>query len=95
MSFINQVRINNNQKLRIFGKNLRVLRTCKGLSHKELAEMIGRTPTMISMYENGKTFPRRQILNKLAEILNVSVDELLNEDIFCPYCGAIMRNKID
>lgn len=91
MSFINQVRINNNQKSRIFGKNLRVIRTCKGLSHKELAEMIGRTPTMISMYENGKTFPRRQILNKLAEILNVSVDELLNEDIFCPYCGADMR----
>ena len=53
--------------------------------------MIGRTPTMISMYENGKTFPRRQILNKLAEILNVSVDELLNEDIFCPYCGARMK----
>ena len=84
MSFINQVRINNNQKLQIFGKNLRVIRTCKGLSHKELAEMIGRTPTMISMYENGKTFPRRQILN-------VSVDELLNEDIFCPYCGARMK----
>lgn len=91
MSFINQVRINNNQKSRIFGKNLRAIRTCKGLSHKELAEMIGRTPTMISMYENGKTFPRRQILNKLAEILNISVDELLNEDVFCPYCGADMR----
>lgn len=91
MSFINQVRINNNQKLQIFGKNLRVIRTCKGLSQKELAEMIGRTPYMIFMYENGKTFPRRPILNKLAEILNVSVDELLNEEIFCPYCGARMK----
>ena len=95
MSFINQVRIDNKQKSRILGKKIRLIRTHRGLSQKELAEMIGRTPNMIFMYENGKTFPRRQILNKLAEIFNVSVDELLNEDIFCPYCGADLRNKID
>ena len=57
--------------------NLKVARVKKGLTQKELAELIGVSPSMINRIETGKQIPKVDILLKLAEILEVSVEELL------------------
>lgn len=72
-----------------FKDRLRMLRKEKGLTQKQLGEMIGVGRTTISEYENGKIVPRQDGLIKLAEILHTSVDFLAgvtsyntNDDVF-------------
>ena len=57
--------------------NLKVARVKKGLTQKELAELIRVSPSMINRIETGKQIPKVDILLKLAEILEVSAEELL------------------
>lgn len=58
-------------------KMLRVERKMKGLTMKELGEMIGVSESAISQYETGKREPDNATLVKLSEILGVSTDHLL------------------
>lgn len=51
----------------------------KGLSQMRLSELIGVHQTAISQWEKGRTVPDRNSLIKLAEIFEVSVDELLSD----------------
>lgn len=62
-------------------KMLRILRKNKGLSMKELGEIIGVAESTISQYETGKREPDFETLLKLGEYFNVSVDYLLRGDI--------------
>ena len=59
-----------------FKDRLRMLRKEKGLTQKQLGEMIGVGRTTISEYENGKIVPRQDGLVRLAELLNTSIDFL-------------------
>ena len=61
-------------------KTLRILRKNKGLSMKELGEIIGVAESTISQYETGKREPDFETLFKLGEFFNVSVDYLLRGD---------------
>lgn len=61
-------------------KMLRILRKNKGLSMKELGEIIGVAESTISQYETGKREPDFETLLKLGEFFNVSVDYLLRGD---------------
>lgn len=63
------------------GKNLRYLRKQKGLTQADIAEQLDVKRTMISAYEEGRSEPKLVSLNILANLFNVSVDELLNRDI--------------
>ena len=72
-----------------FKDRLRMLRKEKGLTQKQLGELIGVGRTTVSEYENGKIVPRQDGLIKLAEILHTSVDFLAgvtsyntNDDVF-------------
>ena len=58
-------------------KTLRILRKNKGLSMKELGEIIGVAESTISQYETGKREPDFETLLKLGEFFNVSVEYLL------------------
>lgn len=58
-------------------KMLRTERKAKGLTMKELGEMIGVSESAISQYETGKREPDNTTLVKLSEIFGVSVDYLL------------------
>lgn len=58
-------------------KMLRMERKAKGLTMKELGEMIGVSESAISQYETGKREPDNAALVKLSEILGVSTDHLL------------------
>lgn len=64
-----------------FGEKLKGLREKKGLTQKELGEMLGISARLVSYYETNKTIPNDPtILNSIASIFNVSLDYLLGED---------------
>ena len=61
-----------------FGHHLTELRQAAGLSQYDLAAKIGVAQTNISFWERGEKPPRGEVLPKLAQILGVSIDQLLN-----------------
>lgn len=63
-----------------FGQRFQRLRKEAGLTQEEVAEKVGITPQGVSKWENDLSSPDINILVKLAEILGVSVEELLGED---------------
>lgn len=62
----------------IIGGFIANLRKENNLTQEELAEKLGVSPKSISRWENGKTMPDISMLNDLASILGVTVQELLN-----------------
>lgn len=56
--------------------NLKIARIRKGISQKDLASKIGLTGQSISEYENGRLNPSYDIMKKISEELDTSVDEL-------------------
>lgn len=65
----------------MLGENIYNLRKSKKLSQEQLAELINVTRQTISNWELGETSPNPEQLKLLSKTLNVSVDELLNNDI--------------
>lgn len=63
------------------GEKLLEYRKKKGLSQEQLAERIGVTRQTISNWELSETSPNPEQLKKLSSELNVSIDELLDNDI--------------
>ena len=59
---------------------IREIREELGLSQKELAEKMQVSPTNIYNYETGRTEPSIEILLKLSQILNVSIDYLIGRE---------------
>jgi len=62
------------------GEILRELRTKKGFSQKQLAEMLNVAQNTISQYENGTREPDAATLIKLANFFSVSTDYLLGRN---------------
>lgn len=60
-----------------FNENLRWAREQKGLSQKDVAERIGVAKSTYSLYESGNREPNVQTIKKIADVLDVSADELL------------------
>lgn len=63
------------------GENILNLRKKKGLSQEQLGEYINFTRQTISNWELGETTPNPEQLKLLSKTLNVSIDELLDNDI--------------
>ena len=63
-----------------FGQRFQRLRKEAGLTQEEVAEKVGITPQGVSKWENDLSSPDINILVKLAEILGVSVEELLGKE---------------
>ena len=59
------------------GKRIALLRKEKGLTQEELATHMGVSPHEVSKWENDQTCPDISALPKLARLLGVTVDELL------------------
>lgn len=58
-------------------ENLKRLRKAKGLTQKELGEMCDVSESMIGLVENGNRSPSFELLLKLGEALDCTVDDLL------------------
>ena len=63
------------------GNKIMKLRKKKGLSQEELAEQVGVARQTISKWELGETSPDLKQAKELSKILNVSLDELTENDI--------------
>lgn len=59
---------------------IREIREERELSQKELAAKMQVSPTNIYNYETGRTEPSIEVLLKLSQILNVSVDYLIGRE---------------
>ena len=62
-----------------FGTNLKKIRQDNDLTQEELAKKINTSRSNIANYENDKNMPSIDILEKLSEILNCSIDFLLGK----------------
>lgn len=49
------------------------------MSQSELAGMIGKTVAALSLFENGRVRPSLTTLQKLSDVLGVSLDELASD----------------
>ena len=56
---------------------IKEIRESLGYSQKDLAGILGVSPSNIYNYENNRTEPSIDMLIKLSNILNVSIDELV------------------
>lgn len=59
------------------GDRLKTLREQSNYTHSELASVLGLGYAQIYRYEAGKTDPSGEILSRIANVFNVSVDYLL------------------
>lgn len=60
-----------------FGKFVATVRKEKGLTQKELAQILNLSDKAVSKWERGLSFPDISVLEPLAEIMEVSVLEML------------------
>ena len=60
------------------------LRTSKGLSQEQLAEILGVSRQSVSKWEMGQMLPQIDKVLQLSEIFSISTDELLREQIDIP-----------
>jgi transcriptional regulator with XRE-family HTH domain len=61
----------------MFPNNLKRLRTAKGITQEELADIVGKTQQAIYLWEKGENEPSIESFNKLADYFGVTVDFLL------------------
>ena len=66
----------------MLGEKIKIYRENKNMTQNEIAEVLGVKPATVSKYESGTLEPNIESLKKLAEIFNVSIDELIKEDDF-------------
>ena len=62
------------------GSNIKSIRTAKGISQTQLAERMGCLQHEVSRWENGSRTPALRSLQKIADVLGVTVGELLRHD---------------
>ena len=63
----------------ILGLNIRIARTRKGLSQEELAELADISTKHVTKIENAKVTTNIYFVNKIAQALDVTIDELVTE----------------
>ena len=65
----------------MFSENLKAIRKAKGYSQEELAIKIHVVRQTVSKWEKGLSVPDADVLTKIADVLEVSVSELLGAEI--------------
>lgn len=68
------------QSLMNVGDNIKKLRKEKGLQQKQIAIELDIDQSNYNKIENGKREPSLDLINKLAGLFGVSVDDILNPD---------------
>lgn len=63
------------------GKNIRKIRTIKGLSQSDFANLFNLTRASISAYEEGRAEPKMEATLNIAKYFNIPIEELLTHEI--------------
>jgi len=65
------------KKKKTFGGHIRILRTTRQIGQRELARMIGVSPSYLNDIESNKrTAPRKEIIKQIADILEANLENL-------------------
>lgn len=62
-----------------FGEKLRRLRTDKNLTQPELAQATSIEQSYLSKLENGKSLPSNDVLNKILDVFNLEVSDIVDD----------------
>ncbi len=73
--------------MKTFSEKVREAREAMKLSQQQLAELVGVSKRSIAAYETTDTKPRGNVARRLADVLRVSIDYLLNDRITEPQYG--------
>ena len=92
----------------VTGTTIRQLRESRNLTQAELAEKIGVSSKTVSKWETAKGLPDITLLQPLAQVLGISVIELMNGEhitnrnvsanmlrtkfYVCPLCGNVIHS---
>ena len=77
----------------MFSENLIHLRKLKNISQEELAEKLNVSRQTISKWETGESLPDIEKTKLLAELFNVSIDDLVNFEKTSPSLGIPPKGK--
>ncbi len=64
-----------------YGENIKKIRSVRGLTQAQLADIIDVSRGVISSYEEGRAEPKIETIIKTAEVFQVTVDALLKKNI--------------
>lgn len=67
----------NSLVMAVFGEILKRLRQERNLSQQELADLVGVHVRQVSKYEMGTSLPTLERIRRMAEVLDVSADDLV------------------
>ena len=84
----------NNLKKRL-GNRIKTLRKAKNITQERLAEIINMDITSLSKIETGRNYPQPETVEKIANALNVKVNDLFTfEELSTKqeYCKSIIKN---
>ena len=66
----------------MLGENIKALRKKKGYSQEQLADKLNVVRQTVSKWEKGYSVPDADMLEKIADILEVQAGELLGDEVF-------------
>lgn len=61
------------------GEKIKMIRIKRGLTQKSLASKLGTSPQNLAQYENNKRNPKIGTLQRIADVLGVSIKDLLSD----------------
>jgi len=63
-----------------FGQRIKELRTKKGITQYQLAEMINIDPKHMSHIETGRSFPKADLIEKIATVFDIEYTDLFKTE---------------
>ncbi len=64
-----------------FGEKLRILRNRRGLTLRQLADMLDISHSYVGQMERGEKIPNVEMVLKIARIFDVSTDTLIKDEL--------------
>jgi transcriptional regulator with XRE-family HTH domain len=77
-------------------ENIRILRKRLALTQDQFAQQLGVKRSLVGAYEEGRAEPRLELLQKMAEVFSISVDQLIGKDFTtdsAPLTVSTVRGK--
>ncbi len=75
------------------GEKIMEARRAKNLTQEQLAELLGVTRQSISRWEQNQAYPEMEKIVRLSDILGVSCDYLLKENVTKKDCDTVGKGK--
>lgn len=74
-----------------FGANLKKARKRRGLTQRQLADLIGAKHNSVSNWETGQNEPDTQTIRRLCDILSITANDLFGAD---PASSPVSRDDL-